>query len=211
VDVLKSPRVVAATAVLQLLGFAIGFAFGRTFVYSWIGGAVGTLPGVLLGLAWKARAEGRSQPLLVPIMLGTALPAIALGFMLPRTLREGRFVSEMKRLSAAEVRRIEVQDLKSSAEARTLTDSESIAAFARACSDVEAYSPNHPSYVRSWYAVLEGPVRREIELHLEPRDPSRVFGSFVEKQGSTTWYQGSFQSRGLRAWVAKHLEDPPSK
>jgi hypothetical protein len=202
VDLLKTPRVVAAVVGAQLLGLGIGFLLGRSFIYAWIGGAVATLPGILLGLAWHGRL---SRKWIVPTLIGSSLAASALGFMLPRKLREERLLADIRSLRPGDVRQIDAQNRYGTGPIMTIAEPEAVADFARALSQAESYVPNHPGYSRSWYVVVPGPPRREFELHLEPRSPGVVFGSFVEKEGATTWHYGSFQCAALRPWVARHL------
>jgi hypothetical protein len=201
---LKSPRVVAAVGCAQLLGLGIGFLLGRTFIYAWIGGAVATLPGVLLGLVWHGRL---SRQWIAPTLMGSALAAFALGFVLPRKLREERLLAEIRSLRSGDVKQIDVQNRYGAGPITTIADPEAVAEFIRALSQAEPYAPDHPGYSRSWYVVVPGPQRREFELHLEPLQPGVVFGSFVEKEGATTWYYGSFQCAALRPWIARHLEN----
>ena len=104
------------------------------------------------------------------------------------------------------LKRIEIEAYGRPESGLKLTDEEAVSAFARACADAGSYSPNHPSYDRQWYLLLSGESRMELELYLEPRSPDVVFGAFVEKSGSTTWYHGNFQSRALRSWVKRYLE-----
>lgn len=204
VSLLKSPRVVAAVAGAQILGLGIGLLLGRSFIYAWIGGAVATLPGVLLGLAWHGRL-GRQW--ILPTLIGSALAAFALGFLLPWKLREERLLAEIRSLRPGDVRQIDVQNRYGTGPLTTISDPGVIADFTRALSQAESYAPDHPGYSRSWYVVVPGPQRREFELHLEPRSPGVVFGSFVGKEGGTTWHYGSFQCAALRPWVARHLEN----
>ncbi|HEX7900042.1 MAG TPA: hypothetical protein VF950_19905 [Planctomycetota bacterium] len=204
-DLRKVWRIVAAIVAAQLLGFGIGLAFG-SFESVWIGGALASLPGSLAGTYWHVRAAGRRDLSTAAFLNAGALvlAVVAGGFFLPRLLWERAYIAEMARLQTADVRRIEVNLLRESGPSLAL-EGEAIEAFTRSCADVEKYSPNHPRYERSWHLVLEGPKRREVELHLMASDPSRVFGSFVETSGATTWYCGSFQSRALRAWVDRYL------
>jgi hypothetical protein len=182
-NLLKSPRVVAAVVSAQLLGLGIGFLLGRSFIYAWIGGAVATLPGVLLGLAWHGRL---SRQWIAPTLIGSALAALALGFLLPWKLREERLLADIRSLRPGDVRQIDVQNLSRTGPTTTIADPKAVADFSRALSQAESYAPDHPSYSRSWYVVVPGPQRRELELHLEPRSPGVVFGSFVKKEGATT-------------------------
>ena len=202
VSLLKSPRVVAAVVGVQLLGLGIGFLLGRSFIYAWIGAAVATLPGVLLGLAWHGRL---SRQWIAPTLIASGFAACALGFVLPRKLREERLLAEIRSLRPGDVRQIDVQNRYGTGPITTIADAEAVADFTRALSQAEPYAPDHPGYSRSWYVVVPGPQRRELELHLEPRSPGVVFGSFVKKEGATTWHYGSFQCAALRPWVARHL------
>lgn len=187
----------------QLLGLGIGLLVGRSFIHAWIGGAVATLPGVLLGLTWHGRL---SREWILPTLIGSALAAFALGFVLPWELRGARLLAEIRSLRPGDVSRIEVQNRYGTGPVTTIADPEALTDFTRALSQAEPYAPSHPGYSRSWYVVVPGPRRREFELHLEPRSPGVVFGSFVRKEGATTWQYGSFQCAALRPWVARHLE-----
>ena len=198
-------RVVAGIAGAQVLGGGVGAAFG-TFESAWIGGALASVPGALAGTVWHVRAAGRQERSTVLYLNGMALllAGFAAFLVIPRALRERENIADLARLRAADLHRVEVKVLRGSGTPVTLTG-EAAAEFARACADVEKYVPNHPRYESSWHVVLDGPRRREVELHLMASDPSRAYGAFIETSGSTTWYHGNFQSRELRAWITRHL------
>jgi len=198
------PRVVACVVGAQLLGAGIGFAVGGRFEFAWIGGAVATLPGLLLGRRLNKGSLGPKGGLLLAI--AAVLAAFAGLFLIPRFLREAEAMASLKSLSPADLKRLEIRDLGRGGAKATLADAEVLTSFARACADAGPYSPNHPRYERKWHVVVGGPKPMELELYLEPRDPLRVFGAFVETSGSTTWFHGYFQSRALRPWVSRHLE-----
>ena len=206
-DLQKVWRVVAGIAAGQIIGGLLGLLFGSPEAVP-LGTGAASLPGFILGALWHVRTLGwREMPLLGFLgVLALLCTGFVVGVFLPRSLRERDSIAELARLQAADVRRIEIQVLRGSGNALTVTDGDAIAAFVRASADVEKYSPNHPQYLSSWYVVLLGPIRREYELHLRTGDPSRVFGSFVEKHGDTSYYHGSFQSQGLRSWVSRYLE-----
>ncbi len=202
-------RILVGIGAFQLIGAGIGLAYG--FLPEWPGlvGALASLPGFLLGAVWHLRTCGFRESGRAPFFIGflaLLLTGFAAGFMLPRALHQRDALAEMSKFNPADFSRIEITALRGSAVTRTLTDAEAVMSFVRACSDVVAYHPNHPGYDRVWHVVLAGAMHREYELMLSPSDPSRVFGSFVEKDGRRTWYHGSFQSQGLRAWVWRHLE-----
>ena len=204
-------RVLACVTASQLLAAALGWAWGGRFVFAWAGAVFGAIPGLWLGFAWQRRSKGLRETARTPILIAVlAIPAatFAVGFGIPRMLREGDEIAALRRLDAGDFRRIETRDLRADGSARITTEIDALAAFTRACADAERYAPQHPSYDRTWYVVLSGPKTLELELYLMASEPSRVFGAFVEKRESTTWFHGSFQSRALRAWVDRYLVDP---
>lgn len=209
-------RILVAVAGFQLVGGAIGLAirlhhFG--FMNFWFGGATATLPGFAVGLAWQLKStKDRGLWTSVAWFLGIisfVLTAVAIGFVFPMMRGEMRLIRATAEMPAEALYRIDVFDEDGNKMIASISDAESLQAFARGIADVVGYTPNHPMYSHSWYVVVYGAARHEFQLHLDPNVPQYVDGRFValSKSGGSTsiWSYGSFRSKGLRPWVEKHL------
>ena len=116
-----------------------------------------------------------------------------------------RRLHELRTLQAFTVEQVQVFDRYGKERLRTIHDSDAIASLTEACRDAEGNSPEHPHYIRSWYAVVIGDRILELMCHLVAGRPEELVGYFVRKRGDSTHYCGSFASRKLRRWFEEHV------
>lgn len=170
----------------------------------WVGGAFGCLGGTVLGFLWAWRRFGRWNTVMwlsVLFLVNSLLVSTtAIVDVLPREAGAAKRLERLRTLEPAEVVRVEVS-LDRGEHLFTLDAQEDVATFLDACSDITPWSPNHPSYVRSWHVVVQASPPIEMELHFEESDTRRACGYFVTRKGNTTWYHGSFRSITLRQWL----------
>lgn len=212
-DLKRIWRIIAAVALCQLAGGAVCLALSLHhfwFMNFWLGGAAGTLPGFILGVVWQARSSAPPRQEWVGVacflgLLAVAITGLALGVELPQMQREMANLKVLSQLQDEGLQRISVFDRSGKKRIVGFTDPKILSAFATGIADAVGHSPNQPRYTASWYVVVYGTTRHELELHLNPRFPQSVIGYFVEKSGNSTAYQGTFASRGLRPWVETHL------
>jgi len=205
-------RIIVAVLLCQLVVGAISLALSMHhswFMNLWLGGAAGTLPGFVLGVAWQLKSatsiRGWVGMACFLGLLAIAITGMAFGIALPRMRSEMANLTAISQLQAESLQLIEVFDRYGDKRIAHITDSDSLATFAKGIADAVGHSPNHPRYTESWYVVVDGTTRHEFVLHLNPRFPQSVIGYFVVKSGNTTSYHGTFESKGLRPWVETHL------
>ncbi len=212
-------RVLVAVVLCQLVGGAISLVVSMHhfwFMNLWLGGAAGTLPGFVLGVVWQLKSQTPDRGWIgIACFLGflaIAITGMAFGVVLPQMRSEMANLTAINQLQAEPLKSIEVFDRYGRERIASITDPDSLSAFAKGMADSVGHSPNHPRYSDSWYVVVEGATRHEFELHLNPRFPQSVIGYFVVKSGNSTSYHGTFESKGLRLWVEIHLmKETPTK
>ena len=205
-------RVLVGTGICQLLFGLVGLLINYHyfwFLNVWFIGALGTIPGVILGTVWHFSGEDDRRDTIGLVCYGgflaVALTVCALVFILPMMRRDVRSLARLTQLRKETIGRIEVMDQYGKKCLRTVTDAESLAAFAEACSDAVGYETGHPKYTHSWDLVVVGAERYEFDLHFDPEFPDRVVGYFNMKPGDDLRTHCTFQSRQLRPWVEEHL------
>jgi len=213
-DVIRLWRVLVGAVVIQLLGGLIGLLV-HPFHDAWdnnsIGGALATPVGFLVGLWWQLSSPERrgKTPILPVVFLGLlafGLGAFTLFGTLPRLDEEAERLNALASLPEDSLNGVIFYDRYGREKLLGITEKEALRGFVLACRDTKGYSPNHPRYERSWYAVIDGPETIELECHYEERWPDRVVGYFVAKHGNSTRYYGSFISADLRPWFEKYVE-----
>ncbi len=209
-DVLNIWRILVAVAVCQIIGGAIGVAYGYHhfwFMNLWAGGALSIPFGVAAGAAWhfsRSRAPRESLPIAGLVVLCGALVFVAaVAIAIPEMRSDMRNLERIASLPEAGPRQVAVFGRSGEPEIMTLSDPETVAAFARSIADAVGHSPNHPRYSHSWRVIVSGSDRYVFELHLDPAFPDSVIGYTLAI--GENWTSGSFRSVALRPWVEAHL------
>ena len=126
-----------------------------------------------------------------------------------RQLAEGqRKLSRMLTLSPDDVANIVIYDRYGREAWATVADKKDVSNFLEDMSRITAWSPNHPSFDRSYYVVLNsvGSEKFEFEMSLKPSSDVSVYIHLVRKEGNTTYYLGTKKSATLKAWLDSCLE-----
>ena len=82
-----------------------------------------------------------------------------------------------------------------------ITDKEEIALFLAAVKDMEKYSPQKASVPEANIALSVEPINLSIHVRIREEDDFAI-GSI----GGSRLVYGSFRSKSLRDWAARHLE-----
>ncbi len=211
-DLCRAWRFIVAVVACEFVGGLIGITYEyhyNPFLNLWMGGAIAILPGMILGAVWhfSGPADRRESIVVIRLLgfIGAAVFIFAVAVAIPLFKTEMRNLAGLTRLQQEDIRRIEVFDRDGKVKTLTVSDPDIIAAFTGSISDAVGHQSNHPQYTHSWYVLASGPVQHEFELHLDPRFPDSVMGSFVVKSGNRTSYRGSFKSQALRRWVDQQL------
>jgi hypothetical protein len=207
-------RILAAVAALQLLGSGVALLIGfhySAFMNFWLGGCLATPLGFFVGLLWHLSEPQRRRGTRVEVVVFLGVIAVGLGAAalvgsLPEMAKEMTSLGALQTLPDGAIERISVYDRYGETLLLQIDDKTALSGFVLACRNAKGYLPNHPVYAESWYLVLQGEQRVELECHYQQGDPDEVVGYFVRKTRNSTSYFGTFISRDLRPWFQQHIE-----
>lgn len=211
-DLARAWRLVIALIACQLVGAVLGVAYNYhhfAFLNLWAGGALGIAPGFVIGAIWHFyRADNPQEASHTFVLVGLICAfifSVAVFGEIPRMRSDMKMLATLSRFDRGPIGQIEAFEEDRVTEIVTLSDPESVAAFARSITDAVGHSPSHPRYSHSWYLVIDGQESFEFELHLDPAFPDSVVGDSITRSENSIHYGLTFRSRALRPWVEKHL------
>ena len=207
-------RIVVGVVVLQILGGIVGAVMNvhyMMFMNVWVGGAVATPVGFAVGLYWHLASRPRPMTPkvlvtflgLIAVVIGGA--SIFVGLKMSAAMKN---LAALRSLPPGSITRIVVYGKYGDGKLFEISDPSILIAFEKACTDVEGYSPNHPSYSDSWRIELIGESQKTLNCHYRRGAPNRVCGKIVRTKGISAGLFGSFQSVQLRKWWASFIENP---
>lgn len=124
-------------------------------------------------------------------------------------LAEGqRKLSRMLAFSADDVANIVIYDRYGRETWATVENKKDVSNFLQNISGLTDWSPNHPSFDRSYYVILNsvGSEKFEFEMHLKASSDPTVYIHQVRKEGNSTYYLGRKKSKTLKAWLDSCFE-----
>ena len=212
-DLPKVWRILAVLIPFQIFGSIFGLAIGyhhSGFDNAWMGGAVATPLGYIVGLIWHIKAQTEQKAYRTVIFFGILaifLGAFAVFFEIPRSMQEMKNIESFQKLGSKKINQIIIFDEYGEKIVKKINDPIALNEFKSACAVTKGNMPNHPHYTSSWYIQVVADTKVELECHYQEGRPSMLIGYFVRKEGSSTYFYGSFYNTLLRKWFGKYVEN----
>ena len=206
-------RIVICTMFFQMVGSIITLFAQYSynpFLNLWIGGAIATPIGFVFGLSWQLINPARRSEMPVQTTVFIGVIAVVLGGIavfqeIPDLTKENKLLASLKSIECNSIKQIRITNIDDDKLVKVIESRDAIKEFCMACSDVHGNMLNHPSYISSWYVVIEGKPVFELECNFEKSNKAELIGQFVEKKDNLTRYYGSFASINMRDWFNKNL------
>jgi hypothetical protein len=210
-DLPKVKRIIYSVIACQILGAIAGRLVNyhySPFSNEWMGAALATPVGYFVGLWWHLTAKQDNRAIGTTIFLG--IIAVGIGasvalFFLPESIREMEYLNRVRVLNPREIEKISIYDKYGEKHLMDLENPQIISAFTTACTDIQGDDSTRPVYSASWYLIIYGETKMELECHYQDDGSGRVMGNFVKKRDKSTRVYGRFSSLKLREWFDKNV------
>ena len=205
-------RITLTVVVAQILFFILGSIWTvshDSFTNSWIGAAMATPVAFALGFVWHVSDKDRRKitPWGSVFLLG--IISVFLGFMSvferSTAIVQTANIESLRQLSEDDIEQIHVYDQYGGTLLTSITNKEAIIEFRNLCSDISGFSYNHDKSTFHCCLILEGSQTRELSFSFIERRPNSAIGTYLKRDGNTSYNLGIFESRNLRSWFEKNI------
>lgn len=210
-DLPKVKRITTSVIVCQIFGAIAGWFVNyhySSFTNEWVGGALATPVGYFVGLWWHLTAKQNDRAIGTTVFLGiiaVGIGAFAALFALPESIREMDNLNRVRILNPRKIEKISIYDKYGEKHLMDLREPQIISAFTAACRDIQGDDSSRPAYSASWYLIIYGETKIELECHYQNDGTGKVMGHFVKKGNKSTRVYGRFNSLKLREWFEKNV------